>query len=103
MQRVSSVVRESTPPMNIPASWRIHIYQMSDATVQASVADLLARVDDLSVECTPSPDHYLIVECRDLNQARSVHRVVTLSDPRAILVHKTEGRSPVPTVTEAAL
>jgi hypothetical protein len=74
--------------MNV-ASWRIHAYRMSDPAAQASVAGLLGRVNDLTVECTGPPDHYLIVECRDLNQARSVHRLVTLSDPLAVLVHKT--------------
>lgn len=74
--------------MNV-ASWRVHVYRMSDVTVQASVADLLGRVNDLKVESTGAPGHHLIVECRDLNQARSVHRLVTLSDPLAVLVHQT--------------
>ncbi len=82
------MTHESGHQMNI-ASWRIHVYQMSDVVIQESVAELLARVNDLVVERTGSPEHHLIVECRDLNQARSVHRLVTLSDPSAILVHQT--------------
>ena len=75
--------------MNDPGSLRIHVYQMSDAAMQESVADLLARVDDLTVESTAAPDHYLTVECRDLDQARCVHRLVTSSDPSAVLAYKT--------------
>lgn len=71
------------------ASWRIHVYQMSDPDIQGSVADLLGRVNDLQVECTGAPEYHLIVTCRDLNQARCVHRVVTLTDPLAVLVHQT--------------
>ena len=62
---------------------------MSDADVQESVADLLARVSNLTVECTGAPDHLLIVGCCNLNQARCVHRLITSSDPFATLVHQT--------------
>jgi hypothetical protein len=75
--------------MNV-ASWRVHTYRMSGPAAQESVARLSARVDGLTVDSTGSPDHYLIVEWgRDLNQARSVHRLVTLSDPLAVRVRKT--------------
>lgn len=75
--------------MNDPASLRILIYRMSDADIQKSVADLLARVNSLTVECTGAPDRSLIVECGNLNQARWVHRLITSSDASAILVHQT--------------
>ena len=75
--------------MNEPVAWRIHVYQMSDAGIQKSVADLLARVDTLTVQCTGAPDHYLIVRCCNLNQARWVHRFVTSSDSSATLTHQT--------------
>lgn len=54
------------------------------------MADLLGRVPDLTVECT-GPLHCLTVTSHDLNQARCVHRLVTLSDPMAVLVNTTYG------------
>lgn len=75
--------------MNHPVAWRIHIYQMSDTGIQESVADLLARVNTLTVECIGAPDRYLIVGCCNLNQARWVHRLVISSDSSATLIHQT--------------
>lgn len=74
--------------MNDHASWRVHVYQMSDAASRASVAEVLTRVQALTVDCT-GPLHCLTVTCRNANQARAVHRLVTLSDPAAVLVNRT--------------
>lgn len=64
------------------------------------MADLLGRVPDLTVECT-GPLHCLTVTSHDLNQARCVHRLVTLSDPMAVLVNVTYGLpSPALAATE---
>ena len=89
MQRVSQPMQERHP-MNHPASWRVHVYQMSDAASRESIADLLSRVHDLTVEST-GRDCCLTVTCRDSNQARCVHRLVTLSDPMAVLINTTYG------------
>lgn len=78
--------------MNDPLSWRVLIYRMSsDAAARASITDLLGRVNGLKVQCTEAPDHELIVQCRNFNQARWVHRLVTTSDRSAVLVHQTAG------------
>ena len=78
--------------MNDPVLWRVHIYQMANAATQEAVADLLGRVHDLTTEST-GPLHCLTVTCRDSDQARDVHRLVTLSDPKAVLVNTTYGLS----------
>lgn len=88
--------------MNAPVSWRVHVYQMSDAASRESVADLLGRVHGLTV-VTTGPLHCLTVTCRNVNQARCVHRLVTLSDPMAVLVNTTYGlASPALSSTEAS-
>ena len=89
--------------MDLASLWRVHVYKMSDPDAQESVADLLVRVDGLTVECTDAPELYLIVGCRDLNQARCVHRLVTLSDRSATLVPSAGGRSAAPIAMEATL
>jgi hypothetical protein len=78
--------------MNDPVSWRAHVYQMSDAASHDAVTELLGRVEDITMECA-GPLHCLTVTCRNLNQARRVHRLVTLSDPMAVLVNTTYGLS----------
>jgi hypothetical protein len=83
--------------MNDLGPWRVCVYQMSNAGDQESVADLLARVNNLTVECVGAPDHLLIVGCQTMNQARSVHRLVLSTDPLAVIVHQTARM-----VTEAA-
>ena len=78
--------------MNDHVSWRVHVYQMSDAASHASIVGVLARVHALTVDRT-GPLHCLTVTCRNANQARAVHRLVTLSDPTAVLVNRTYGLS----------
>ena len=78
--------------MNDAVSWRVQLYQMSDAASHDAVVEALSRVKDITVDCT-GPLHRLAVTCRNLNQARCVHRLVTLSDPTAVLVNRTYGLS----------
>jgi hypothetical protein len=78
--------------MNDSVLWRVHIYQMTNAATLEAIADLLGRVHDLTAETT-GPLHCLTVTCRDSDQARDVHRLVTLSDPKAVLVNTTYGLS----------
>ncbi len=74
--------------MNEPASRRLHTYLMSDTDVRDAIAALLRHADGLTVT-TSGPHPSLSVSCRTRNEARCVHRLVTLTDPGATLINQT--------------
>lgn len=76
-------------------SWLVQIYEMTDARTRDAVAERLRRVAGLSLEATESgPDHFLVVQCSDEEQATWIHRVVVASDVHAILLHTSHGPTP---------
>lgn len=81
--------------------WLIQIYDVSDDASQELIAGLLAGIDGLTVE-TPSSGthHFVVVECSDSLQARSVFRLVKSIDFEARLLHTANGperrSSPIP-------
>jgi len=72
------------------SGWFIQIYEVSDVIVQQAITSLLDGIDTLTVQASRSGrDAYVIVECSGDEQAWSVHRFVTSSDPGATLVHSS--------------
>jgi len=70
--------------------WFIQIYEVSDVVVQLAITRLLSAIDTLTVQASRSGhDAYVIVECSGDEQAWSIHRFVTSSDPGAELVHSS--------------
>ena len=68
--------------------WIVQIYDVSDDYAQELIVGLLSGVDDLIVESAASgPDRFVIVECVDPAQARSVGRLITSIDFDARMVH----------------
>ena len=80
--------------MTTPA-WLIQIFEMTDAAARDVIADLLVPKEGLVVEATQSgPDHFLIVQSHDEEQAATVARMVFASDQHAILLHTSQGPPP---------
>jgi hypothetical protein len=77
--------------MTTPA-WFIQIFEMPDVDARNVAADLVARIDGVSVavkDC--GPDRLLVVEVRGEEQASTVSRMVFASDPRSIPLHTAVG------------
>lgn len=73
--------------------WPVQIYAVSDDHAQELIVGLLSGIDELTVEAaTSGPDHFVIVECVDGDQADSVGRVITAIDFDATLVDSDDCR-----------
>ncbi|MFL6089146.1 MAG: hypothetical protein ACJ71Z_03290 [Aeromicrobium sp.] len=72
--------------------WVVQIFAISDARAEELIVGLLAGVKDIVVErATSGSDHFVITECADSAQARSIARIVTSIDFNARLLHTTCG------------
>jgi hypothetical protein len=68
--------------------WLVQIYEVSDEVVQTAIFGLLVGIESLTVQATRSGrDAFLIIESSHDDEAWSVHRFVTSSDPGAKLLH----------------
>lgn len=73
----------------------VQVYDMSDADTQGRVLELLEGRDDVAARLAfNGPDHYLVVECGDPGHAYAIFTMVTTADPRATLIHSTDGAAP---------
>jgi hypothetical protein len=76
--------------------WLVQIYDVTDDASQELIAGLLSGIDGLTVESSTSgARRFVVVECSDAMQARSVFRLVTSIDFGARLLHTATG-APVP-------
>ncbi len=72
--------------------WVVQIFAISDARAEELIVGLLAGVKDVVVErATSGSDRFIIAECADWVQARSIGRIVTSIDFDARLIHTTSG------------
>jgi hypothetical protein len=73
--------------------WLMQVYALSDDHAAELILGLLSGIDDLVVQSSMyGTDHFLVVECVDQVQARSVRRLVTAIDFNAKLVHSESRR-----------
>lgn len=72
------------------SSWRLQIYEMTDASRQATAAEALALRGGLNVDTrTCDRGSFLIVECPDPAETSAVHELVMMADAGAQLIHST--------------
>lgn len=77
--------------------WLVQIYELTDAHAQNLVAELLAGIDDLTVNPGPNgPDHFVTVVLRNASKAQSVYQLVTSVDPKAVVIHSSTEQAPSP-------
>ena len=69
-------------------SWLVQIYEVTDDASQELIAGLLSGIDGLTVESPMSGSRrFVVVECTDSMQARSVFKLVHSIDFDARLLH----------------
>lgn len=74
------------------SEWLSQVFAVSDASAQELIAGLLGGFDAVVVSAaTRGPDHFVVTECVDPIQARSVHRLVTSVDVKASVVRTSNG------------
>jgi len=77
--------------MTHPA-WLIQIFEMTDVAAREMIVGFLRPITGIRVEVTHhGPDHFLIVQSHDAEQAESVARMVMASDEGSILLHTSQG------------
>lgn len=74
------------------SEWLVQIFAVSDALAQELIVGLLGGIDGVVVtSSTKGNDHFVVTECVDPGQARSVFRIVTSIDLDAAVVHTSNG------------
>jgi hypothetical protein len=72
-------------------SWIVQIYQVADDHTQAFISGVLSGHSIIVTPVDSDFDHYVVVDCKDDDQAFWVFELVMSIDVDAVLLHASSG------------